>query len=224
MSAGKLFNTPSPKPLTITGNTTTVEMEKKADQRKDVETALVSASGEMLTSGFRKWAGATKTTVALVFTDIVGSTALGDKLGDERMSNLRRLHFTEARKLIRKHNGYEIKTIRSWRLVTSDCHRRSQLCLQLRKETGHPEVAIRAGIHVGPVHIEEEDAFGTMVNYAARVIGHVHGTEICLSDRAYRDIRIRESYVTQRTGMGGGKAAVELKGFSKLHTLWLVAS
>jgi hypothetical protein len=37
-----------------------LEMDKQADERKDIETALISASGEMVTSGFRKWAGGIK--------------------------------------------------------------------------------------------------------------------------------------------------------------------
>jgi class 3 adenylate cyclase len=110
------------------------------------------------------------------------------------MSKLRRSHFLQCRKLIDKYKGYEIKTIGdSFMIAFRTAVDALNFCVELRDETGHLEVAIRAGIHVGPVHIEEEDAFGNMVNYAARVIGHIQGAEICISDRAYKDIEAEKA-------------------------------
>jgi class 3 adenylate cyclase len=53
----------------------------------------------------------------------------------------------------------------------------------LQRDPGHPNVKIRAGIHTGPMHVEESDVFGRMVNFAARVVGAIEGAEIWLSDR-----------------------------------------
>jgi class 3 adenylate cyclase len=41
----------------------------------------------------REWARDDRVTLAIVFTDIVGSTALGRALGDEQMNGVRRAHF-----------------------------------------------------------------------------------------------------------------------------------
>ena len=60
--------------------------------------------------------------------------------------------------------------------------------LALQGNTGHLQVQIRAGIHIGPMHVEEGDVFGGTVNFAARVIGAIRGAEIWLSQRAKEDI------------------------------------
>lgn len=43
----------------------------------------------------------------------------------------------------------------------------------LQGNTGHPQVRIRAGIHIGPMRVEEGDVFGGTVNFAARVVGAI---------------------------------------------------
>src|SRR6202035_2541422 len=58
-----------------------------------------------------EWAGGARVTLAIVFTDIVGSTALGVQLGDAAMKEIRRAHFAHSRTLIAQHHGREIKTI-----------------------------------------------------------------------------------------------------------------
>ena len=59
----------------------------------------------------REWARDDRVTLAIVFTDIVGSTALGRALGDEQMKGVRRAHFGHSRALLAQHAGREIKTI-----------------------------------------------------------------------------------------------------------------
>ena len=88
--------------------------------------------------------------------------------------------------------------------------------------TGHPQVQIRAGIHIGPMHVEAGDVFGGTVNFAARVVGAIEGAEIWLSDRAKEDI--------DRLGAAKHKhlkwerhEGVVMKGFPGKFTLWAVA-
>ena len=47
---------------------------------------------------------------------------------------------------------------------------------------------MRAGIHVGRIRIEEEDAFGLSVNFAARVVGAAKGAQIFVSTDAKKEI------------------------------------
>ena len=47
--------------------------------------------------------------------------------------------------------------------------------LALQKNTGHPQIQIRAGIHIGPMPVEEGDVFGGTVNFASRVVGSIKG-------------------------------------------------
>ena len=74
----------------------------------DIEAVAESAKVEPL---FLKWAGPDRLLLALVFTDIVGSTALNEAIKDERMNAVRRAHFAQSRKLIGDCAGCEIKTI-----------------------------------------------------------------------------------------------------------------
>ncbi|MDQ1261992.1 MAG: Guanylate cyclase protein [Euryarchaeota archaeon] len=93
--------------------------------------------------------------------------------------------------------------------------------MDLQKNTGHPQIQIRAGIHIGPMHVEEGDVFGGTVNFASRVVGAFKGAEIWLSDRAKEDI--------DRLGAGQHKRlgwqrhdGVAMKGFPETFTLWAV--
>jgi class 3 adenylate cyclase len=177
----------------------------------------------MQTRGFTEWAGADRTTLALVFTDVVGSTLLGDQLGDEQMSEIRHAHFNTARQLIAKHKGYEIKTIGdSFMVAFRTAVQALNFALEFHRSTGHEKIQIRAGIHVGPVQVEEEDAFGGMVNFAARVVGHAKGAEIWLSDRAHHDVQTEKARAHTSLTWAGHENC-ELKGFKGTHTLWSVA-
>ena len=60
--------------------------------------------------------------------------------------------------------------------------------MAFQRNTGHPQIQIRAGVHIGPIHVEEGDIFGGTVNFAARVVGVIKEAEIWLSDRAKEDI------------------------------------
>ncbi len=93
--------------------------------------------------------------------------------------------------------------------------------MALQKNTGHPEIQIRAGIHIGPTHVEEGDVFGGTVNFAARVIGSTKGAEIWLSDRAKEDIdRLGAAkYKRLRWERHDG---IAMKGFPGGSTLWSV--
>jgi class 3 adenylate cyclase/GTPase SAR1 family protein len=213
-----------PTPVAGARTENTVAMDRAAANKTLVETSLVSATGEMQTRTFRQWTGSSRTTMALAFTDVVGSTSLGEELGDEQMDEVRHAHFERARELIKKKNGYEIKTIGdSFMVAFRTATEALEFSLELQKNTGHSRIEVRAGIHVGPVTVDEEDAFGAMVNYASRVQAQGKGAEIWLSDRAHSDI--------QQVRTRSHKSLVwrehddcELKGFRGKHRLWQLIS
>ena len=55
--------------------------------------------GETSTKSFHDWAGGARVTLAIVFTDVVGSTALSESIREEAMGQVRRAHFAQSRKL-----------------------------------------------------------------------------------------------------------------------------
>jgi class 3 adenylate cyclase len=176
----------------------------------------------MRTNDFRDWAGAAKATVALVFTDIVGSTVLANELGNEAMDQVRQTHFEEGRRWLRKFGGYEIKTIGDSLMVAfRTAVEALDFSLEFARQTGHPRVSVRAGLHVGQIHIKEGDAFGSMVNYSARVVSHAEGAEIWVSDRGRDDV-IEEKAKSHEGLHWEEHQSCELKGFPGTHTLWSV--
>ena len=86
-------------------------MEQSADRQRDFDAFVMSAKGETSTKSFQDWAGGEQVTLAIVFTDVVGSTALGEEIRDEAMNEVRRAHFAQSRQLIGQFQGREIKTI-----------------------------------------------------------------------------------------------------------------
>ncbi len=198
-------------------------MDAAADQHREFDMFILSAKGETSTSSFQEWAGGDRVTLAIVFTDVVGSTALGEEIRDEAMNEVRRAHFAQSRKLIGQFQGQEIKSIGDSFMAAFKCVESALDYTQaLQRNTGHAQVQIRAGIHIGPMHVEEGDVFGGTVNFAARVIGAIHGAEIWLSDRAKDDI----------DRLGGKKhkdlkwqrhEGVAMKGFPGVFTLWSLA-
>ena len=145
----------------------------------------MSAKGETSTRSFQDWAGGERVALAIVFTDIVGSTSLGEELRYEAMNEGRRAYFFQSRRLIERYGGREIKTLGDGFMAAfKSADTALNYAITLQRNTGHPQIKIRAGIHIGPMQVEEGDVFGGTVNFAARVVGAFKGEEICLSDRA----------------------------------------
>jgi class 3 adenylate cyclase len=199
-------------------------MDRSADRQRDFDAFVMSAKGETSTRSFQDWAGGERVTLAIVFTDVVGSTALGEAIRDEAMNEVRRAHFAQSRRLIEQFQGREIKTIGDSFMAAFKCAGSAlDYARALQGDTGHPHVHIRAGIHIGPMHVEEGDVFGGTVNFAARVVGAIQGAEIWLSDRAKEDIdrlgATKHKHLKWKRHEGVG-----MKGFPGEFTLWELQS
>lgn len=198
-------------------------MDKAANRRRDFDAFIVSASGETHTKSFVDWAGSERVTLAVVFTDVVGSTALENEIGGERMNDVRRTHFSQGRKLLVQHGGREIKTIGdSFMVAFHSVDAALDFAIALHANPGHAQIEVRVGIHVGAMHVEGNDLFGDTVNFAARVVGSIHGAKIWLSGRAMEDI----------TGLRAKRHSkliweprddIAMKGFPGTFTLWSLA-
>src|SRR5437588_5960184 len=135
-------------------------------------------------TSLQEYAGAphNKGTLALVFTDIVGSTALNNHFGDDEWLSMLLQHFDRARELIDENHGYLIKFIGDSCMVafrtTVDAFR---FCTSFFVDTGHPFVSIRAGFHFGSVLIVDDDVYGSMVNLTARIQHSVESSGIAIS-------------------------------------------
>ena len=195
-------------------------MDRTADRQRDFEAFVMSASAETRTTSFGEWAGGERVTLAIVFTDVVSSTAMGQQFRDELMNEVRRAHFVRSRELIAQHMGREVKTIGdSFMAAFRSVGPAFDYAQALQFDSGHPQISVRAGIHIGAMQVEEGDVFGSTVNFAARVVGAIKGAEIWLSDGAKEDLdgqgarRHKDLEWKRHDG-------VEMKGFSGTSTLW----
>jgi len=166
-----------------------------------------------------EWAVADRVTLAIAFTDILGSTSLGNRLGSEELTVVKDAHFRQARRLIENNRGYEIKTIGDAFMVAFHTALDAlNFSLSLHDFTGHEFISIRAGVHVGAVQITEGDLLGSPVNYASRLVGWRKDDWVVVSDRAKDDV---EDEIGNDRGIFTFTKHVDtLKDFPEDQTIW----
>jgi len=128
-----------------------------------------------------------------MFTDLVGSTALGDRLGDEAAQALRRAHDRIARQQFQRFAGRVIKGTGDGFLVAFGSARQGVECaiaLQRAITTQHnegryAELQVRIGLHTGEPLADEDDLLGSDVNLAARIEAEAAGGQVFVSESTH---------------------------------------
>lgn len=204
-----------------TGRLEFATIDMSASNQQEPSTGGVWRAGSRLQS-LRKWAGCEKMTLAVVFTDMVGSTELTHNLGNELMEQIRRVHFSRARSIIEEYDGYEIKTNGDEFMVAFRTAANAfDFALDFFEDPGDQRVQIRVGVHIGPVTVEEHDVQGAAVSYAARVIGMAVDGGVWVSNEV-------KNHIDQEKGQHHKKVSwqehtdCELKGFGGNQVLWSV--
>ncbi len=158
---------------------------------------------------------------ALVFTDIVDSTALANQLGDESWIELLLKHFAQARRLMAQYDHHEIKIIGdSFMVVFRTAVDALDFVLAFHSETGDERIKIRAGIHVGPARVIDDDIYGTMVNYTKRVESATPSNWVTLSNEAKSHVDYEKAARHSLLKIRPRRAV--FKGFSQPQTVWTV--
>jgi class 3 adenylate cyclase len=114
--------------------------------------------------------------VAILFTDIVGSTALSQRLSAEAADEVRRGHFSILRQAISESDGIEVKNLGDGLMVVFRSASAALGCAvamqqgvdQANRKEAEP-VGLRVGLSVGEVSNEDGDYFGDPVVEAARL-------------------------------------------------------
>ncbi|KKK84778.1 hypothetical protein LCGC14_2779910, partial [marine sediment metagenome] len=121
-------------------------------------------------------AGAFRT---VLFTDVEGSTALTNRLGDAKARQLLREHERTVREALKSHGGSEVKTMgdgfmTSFSSATGalECAIVMQRAFAEHNESADEPIMVRIGLNAGEPIAEDEDLYGTAVNLAARICGH----------------------------------------------------
>ena len=152
----------------------------------------------------------------ILFTDVEGSTAMTQRLGDDAAHRLVQEHNAIIRDALREHGGNEVKTIGDAFMVSFVSPRRAVECSiaiqrglheHIEQEPGQA-IRVRAGLSAGEPVEEKQDFFGAAVQLAARACSHAQPGQI-LASSVIRDLCIGKSFPFKDVG------AVPLKGFDE---------
>ena len=167
--------------------------------------------GEKTVAGAeRPEAGAFRT---ILFTDVEGSTALTQRLGDAKAREVLRTHERMVRQVLKEHRGTEVKTMgdgfmASFSSATRalECAIAMQRAFAQHNESAEEPIRVRVGLNAGEPIAEEEDLFGTAVIVAARIAAKAEGGEI-LTANVVRELAAGKGFLFSDRG------DVVLRGF-----------
>ncbi len=146
-------------------------------------------SSEILASGVQ----VAIESLALIFTDLAGSTALYERIGQARAFRLVHEHFAVLDQVIRANRGATVKTIGDavMAVFPTPAHAtRAAIGMQCAmrtyrgEEESDPALLLKIGMNAGPCVVvtlnNRLDYFGTAVNLAARMAHLARGGQIVL--------------------------------------------
>lgn len=146
-----------------------------------------------------------------LFTDVVGSTALLDRLGEHVAHAFRRRHFALLRGAIQEHGGTEVKSLGDGLMVVFTYAPAAVACAVAMQRavamSGDP-MTLRIGIDLGEAVREQDDFFGRPVIVARRLCDAAQGGQIVVSETVRRLVGSTGAHVLEPLG------ALALKGLS----------
>ncbi|MBJ7471570.1 MAG: adenylate/guanylate cyclase domain-containing protein [Solirubrobacteraceae bacterium] len=121
----------------------------------------------------------------VLFTDLVGSTALIDLFGEDGAHEMRLRHFELLRSAVAKHGGREIKGLGDGLMIIFSSATPALACAasMQRNVAGDGDgLGLRVGLHTGPLLREDNDFHGTTVIVAARLCDRAQSGQVVVSD------------------------------------------
>ncbi len=179
--------------------------------------AMNSATDEFLSEGEEAETGDEGLSADIVhtilFTDVEGSTALTDRLGDAKARELLREHERITRDALKAHGGSEVKTMgdgfmASFSSATKalECAISLQRAFAEHNDSADEPIKVRIGLNAGEPISEDDDLFGTAVNMAARICAKADGAQILASN-------VVRVLVAGKEFMFGDRGETALRGF-----------
>jgi len=161
-----------------------------------------------------------KAQVAVLFTDIVGSTSFFERYGDTAGLLMLQRHHELVLPAIEEFGGTVVKTIGDAVLATfssAESAVRTAIQIQQRLDAHNEErlqvdqIFTRIGINYGTGYLKDRDVFGDVVNVAARFVKACAPAQILVSRTIYDAITGQEDVTCRKLGSSSfhGKSSPE---------------
>jgi len=165
--------------------------------------------------------------IAVLFTDIVSSSAYFKAHGDKAGRRLLARHERIVAAALAAQDGILVKTLgdavmayfpEPLQAVRAAVRIQEKTRRSNQRHGKERQMRLRIGIHCGEGIVEEKDIFGSVVNLAAKLVALAGGDEILATD-ALPGLRGPEAIVSVRP-LSGPIAVDELKGLRIFRVLW----
>ena len=140
-------------------------------------------------------------TVTVLFTDMVGSTALSSSLDPDTADRVRQDHFSVLRQALAAHEGTEVKNLGDGLMAVFGsssaaigCAVAMQQGVESDNRRSSHALGLRVGLSGGEVMVEDDDYFGDPVVEAARVCALCDGGQVLVTDAVRFMVGRRCSY------------------------------
>jgi Protein of unknown function (DUF4242)/Adenylate and Guanylate cyclase catalytic domain len=151
----------------------------------------------------------------IMFTDMEGSTALTQRLGDARAMEVIRTHDSVVREALDKLGGSEVKHTGDGIMAAFvsvaravECSIQIQRRIAERNVDAAAPVNLRVGLAAGEPVTENDDLFGAVVQLAARACSHAQPGGI-MAPSSVRDLTLGKGFTFDNRG------EVTMKGFDE---------
>jgi class 3 adenylate cyclase/tetratricopeptide (TPR) repeat protein len=155
-------------------------------------------------------------TVSVLMTDLVGSTAMADRVGPAMAEALRAEHFGLLRGALEQAGGREVKNLGDGLMVVFASASQAltggvamQQAVEARNRRAQEQLGVRIGVSLGDTTVEEGDHFGEPVVEASRLCAAAQGGQIVVSDLVRQIGGTRDGYSFRSLG------GLELKGLAE---------
>ena len=116
---------------------------------------------------------------SILITDIVGSTATAERVGDRKWSRLLAAHDDVVREELGRFGGVEVDAVGDGHMAFFDAPAKAIRCaLAIHERLRALGVPIRAGVHTGEIEETERRPSGVALHIAARIAGHADAGEV----------------------------------------------
>ncbi|MEW6159520.1 MAG: DUF5939 domain-containing protein [Verrucomicrobiota bacterium] len=190
---------------------------------RDLFTSEVISPTEQITVGSQ----------IVLFTDLRGSTAMYNGIGDAPAYSVVRNHFAVLVEAVRSHHGAVVKTIGDavmavFNRVDEALGAVAQMHFELPKAnvtgTVQASLALKSSLHIGPclaVNANDKlDFFGTTINLAARLVDCCKGGDLTISDDMFQRPETQAFLTSEK--LAAEPAEVKFRGFEHPHKVWRI--